>query len=542
YYIDDDVMLGNRRLKIIDLSPNGRQPIFNEDRTVCVVFNGEIYNFKILRHELEKSNHRFTSDTDTEVLVHAYEEWGDDFVQKLRGMFAFALWDSNKKRLLLARDHACRKPLYFSEKQGVLYFASEIKALFEAMPARVDPGNFRTFLSFHYVPGSGTVFSGIQKLLPSQILVADKEGIRIRKYWDPKPSFESASDEEWLLRLEHLLSDNAALKSVADVPVGSFLSGGLDSTTLIAYVKPHIPYEFHTFSIGFEQYGSELYWAEKAADFLGTTHHSLNVTPEMGLSCLEKLAWHYDEPIADPASVPVYFLSELARKHVTVAFTGQGADELFAEKAQYALCYELGTAWKAASLLRPVWKALADVSPRKAHPEENRIERILTFLSQPDLDHAFVSYAFRAMTDAETLQLTGRAPEPSVTYPPENLKDPLLRQQYLDLRNTLAEKYLMVSDKASMAHSLETRTFFLDPTFLNFAFNLPASLKVRKGEGKYLLKQAAVRKGLPKDLVFRQKQGFGYPVHRLIANEWRSAVEDRVEQSELLKRMCEPSS
>jgi len=339
-FVDNSICLGHRRLSIIDLSMRGKQPMFNEDESVAIVFNGEIYNYKELREQLIACGHKFKSETDTEVIIHGYEEYGLEIASKLNGDFAFAIWDSNIKQLYIARDYAGIKPLYYYIDGKNVLFASEIKSIlcYKKVKREVDREALNSFLTFRYVPGEKTLFKGIQKLIPGHYLVVSKEGVKIQKYWDLDLSRTlKKSTVCWAQEIQTSLRDAVDRRLMSDVPLGAFLSGGLDSSFVVGLMKQIGVKDVKTFSVGFENKKfDETKYARLAAENLGTEHHELYIDSS-AVKNLPNVIWHLDEPIADAAAVPTYMLSQFARKKVTVALTGEGADELFAGYSKYKL-------------------------------------------------------------------------------------------------------------------------------------------------------------------------------------------------------------
>jgi asparagine synthase (glutamine-hydrolysing) len=536
-YFDEGVGLGSRRLSIIDLS-GGTQPIYNEDRSIVVVFNGEIYNYRELRSGLERRGHTLTTSSDTEVIVHLYEEAGDDCVQQLRGMFAFALWDTRKKRLLLVRDRLGIKPLYYANHGGRLVFGSEIKALLRhpAIDARPSAEALGHFLSLKYVPAPQTMFDGIHALPPGRLLVCDEQGPKVRSYWHLQFAGRSnghrseASYEEQLVSLLH---ESVKLHLVSDVPFGAFLSGGIDSSTIVALMSELLNTPVKTFSVGFDGDGarfSELPYARLVAERYGTDHHEIVIRGQDLVNHAEKIVWHLDQPIADPATLANYMVSELARRHVKMVLTGEGGDELFAGYARHAgdklspLFSPLPAAVKAAAL------ALAFRLPRLHRPklalhalcQPDETSRLVNWfpLFSPDMKSALLTDDFKARVNGSS---AARVFADCLAR--TDATDPLSRMLFLDTSLWLPDDLLARGDKTSMAASIEARVPLLDHKLVEFAASVPARLKVKGLARKYLLKKAA-RAWLPPQVVTRKKQGFPVPLSLWFRQEARSFVRD----------------
>jgi asparagine synthase (glutamine-hydrolysing) len=533
-YTDSNISLGHRRLSIIDLK-TGHQPIHNEDETVWVILNGEIYNFRELREDLE-DKHDFYTDSDTEVLVHLYEEYGERLVEKLNGMFAFAIWDSVKRKLLLARDHIGKKPLYYHWDGEKLIFASEIKAVLEAgIKKEIDLDALYSYLAYQYTIGEKTLFKGVRKLLGGHFLVIGNKELKIEKYWEIKENVIHNSEANLIKRLRLLLEKSATYRMIADVPIGAFLSGGLDSSAVVALTRPLADYEFHTFSVGFETF-SELKYAKKVSEYLDTVHHEIVITPDMVAKNIEKIAWHYDEPLGDAAIINNYFLSKEARKHVKVVIAGEAGDELFAGYPNYKMNLRCCNLFKIPFFSNVIGR-IVGVSPKKGDVYRNRIERFLTGFAQVNFENYHL-YTTRSMSDDEIKWLThlnhGNI-EQFAIYP-RDIKHPLNRMLALDCKNLLPEKFLMKADKATMANSVEERLPLMDKNIVEFAFSIPPNLKLRNGQEKYILKMA-VKDLLPIEIIKRKKQGFGTPVDNWMSKgELKDMVIQKLSDNELIKR------
>jgi asparagine synthase (glutamine-hydrolysing) len=535
YLVERGVGLAMRRLAIIDLS-TGQQPVHNEDKTVSVVFNGEIYNYRDLRAELQAKGHRFSTTSDTEVLVHLYEEHRERCVDRLRGMFAFAIWDRPRQALLLARDRLGIKPLYYAETPQGFVFASELKAIVRhhAISRRVSQAGLAGYLQYGYVPEPLSILEGVRRLPPGHTLtVKDGQVGSPRRYWESTSLFRSAiglSRDGEAGAAEALWAHlESAVRShlVSDVPVGAFLSGGVDSSAVVAIMARAAGVPVKTFSIGFREAGyNELPYARRVAEWLGTEHHELLVEPQ-DLGVLEEVLAAVDEPFADASAVPTYLVSRLARRHVKVVLSGDGGDELFAGYDRYVVDHRrrhlgfLGDAGLG-GVLRVLSAALPDGAPGKNYLYNLSLPRLERYLDSISL------FPARAMGDLL---------EPGVARPSESPfatvlaagrgLDPLSRLQDLDLNSYLPGDILTKVDRMSMAHSLEARVPLLDHPLVEFACRLPASLRLRSGQTKYLLKRA-LRGRVPEEVLTRPKQGFGVPLEIWFSERLPGFFEDQL--------------
>jgi asparagine synthase (glutamine-hydrolysing) len=521
YHVAPGIGLGHRRLSIIDLS-TGDQPLSNEDGTVWTVFNGEIYNFAEVRAELMAHGHRFRTESDTEVIVHGYEEWGDLCVERFRGMFALAIWDAVARRLVLARDRLGVKPLYYAELPGVgVVFGSELKALLEDpdVPREWRPDAVDAYLTLLYIPAPATIYRGISKLPAAHVLVADKSGVRTFRYWDLEFTGEGdvQREEEYLERLDALLRESVALRQISDVPLGAFLSGGIDSTAVAAYMVETSPRPPVTISVGFNHAPyDELTHAKTVATHLGCEFHPRTVSPDV-VSLLPKLAWHFDEPFADSSAVPTYYVSKAARELVTVALSGDGGDELWAGYARHRV---EGMEQRARTLLGPARPVAGWLG--HALPLSLKGARALRHLGQqPDqayaLKHAYGMFepgAKSRLYSGDFLD-TVRTNDPfapfRTAYRRCSSRDSLDRALYVDVHTYMVDDILTKVDRMSMAVSLEAREPLLDHRLLEFAATVPTSLKLRNGRTKYLLRKALDRR-IPRSILDRGKRGFEAPI------------------------------
>ncbi len=538
--VSPGVALGMRRLAIIDLV-TGEQPAFNEDKSVAVILNGEIYNYRELRKELEQRGCTFRSMSDTEVIPHLYAEYGDEMVQKLNGMFAFALWDAKQRRLLLARDRFGEKPLYWGVFQDTLLFASEPKVLL-AHPAVTSSLNLealRQYLSFDYVPAPLSIYEGINKLPAAHVLTFEEGEISTRCYWSlsyktkqPIPSEAEAAEE-----LQELMADAVRMRLVSDVPLGILLSGGLDSSTVAALAVRASSETVKTFSISFaESSFDESYYARSVAKFLGTDHHEERLSANLAANLVGDIGSWMDEPFSDPSLVPTYLLSRFTRKHVTVALGGDGGDELFAGYPTYR-----GHRWAELYarvpdvVRRAVVEPLVHLLPVKTKnlSFDYKATRFITGAKyDPVARHHVWFGSFTPDQQQELLTPEVLSSSESDIY--RNARsmweqcdstNDIERMQSVDTRLYLAEDILTKVDRASMSVSLEVRAPFLDPRVAEFAASLPANYKLRGGDTKYILKRA-MKDVVPRFVTRRGKKGFGVPVAEWLKGKLRPLARD----------------
>jgi asparagine synthase (glutamine-hydrolysing) len=533
YYLKGPIGLGHRRLSIIDLE-GGRQPISNEDGSVWVILNGEIYNFRELRSELEGRGHRFSTKSDTEAIVHLYEEHGVDCVQHLWGMFAFALWDCRRQRLLLARDRLGKKPLYYAHLPGrSLTFGSELKSVLSdpEVPKEVDLEALDRYLSLLYVPAPQTIFQGVQKLPAGHVLVADRHGVAVSEYWDLHfPNIARRPDDEYTQELLERLTEAVRARLVSDVPLGAFLSGGLDSSTIVGLMARVSERPVVTASVGFhEARDDERPWARLVAERFGCDARESEVNPNIR-DLLPKLVWHFDEPFADSSAVPTYYVSKVAREHVTVALSGDGGDELFAGYARH-----FWDRWEARVRLLALPPGLVKLAAR-VWPSSVRGKNALMHLAMgPDEACArkhsaelFREDGKHSLYSDDMLELT-RGFDPLAVhrayYRRCEAGDPLNRSLYVDLKTYLADDILVKVDRMSMAHGLEVRAPFLDHHLVEFVAALSSDLKLRGRTTKFLLRKA-MRFVLPMAVLSKTKHGFEAPIAHWMRHELRELVED----------------
>jgi asparagine synthase (glutamine-hydrolysing) len=546
HFVDGEISLGHTRLSIIDLSGRGRQPMSNEDGGLWITYNGEIYNYIELREELKNAGHKFSSESDTEAILHAYEEYNFDFVNKLRGMFAFALWDSEDKRLILARDPIGKKPLYYYFDGRMLIFASEIKAILESKVKRqINRDALCSYLAFQYTVGTQTMFQGIKKVMGGQMLVFDfsKEKINMKKiqYWDIRENVINKPERYHIDKLKALLEESANLRLRSDVPVGAFLSGGIDSSVAVAFARDKVDYDFHTFSVGFETF-SELEYARKVAEHFDTEHHEIVINGHDVIKHFSKIAWHFDEPVGDAAIIANYFLSREARKYVKVVLAGEAGDELFAGYPNYRFNLQFYRLFKIPYILRKPFKFLTPFSPALPQPWKRRLRFFSECISQPDFGLAHY-HTTGGLREAEVKDLTKMGHidlNKSIILPEKLPKEPLNIMLVIDCKNLLPEKYLMKADKATMANGVEERLVLLDKKIVEFAFSVPPELKIKNGRGKYILRKAAEGK-LPKEILWRKKQGFAVPIGDWIKGEMKDYILQKLE-GEFLHKEFQPEA
>jgi asparagine synthase (glutamine-hydrolysing) len=542
-HCDGPVGLGARRLSIIDLA-TGNQPLSNEDQSVWVAFNGEIYNFLELRPALEAKGHRFSTKTDTEVIVHLYEDHGLDFVQHLRGMFAIALWDDRAKRLVLVRDRVGIKPLYYWSQSSRLLFGSELKCLLAAPGDRpaVDHEALSRYLSLGYCPDPDSIFAGIHKLPPGYMLIVQHGTTEIRQYWELPWPEETApgSEEECCEQLRELMLESVRLRLISDVPLGAMLSGGLDSSIVVALMTRLMDRPVKTFSIGFpEKDFNELSYASQVAKHLGTDHHELVVEPK-AVELVEQLMGYFDEPFGDPSAVPTFLVSQLARKSVTVALSGDGADELFAGYGRYRevrrqQAFDLLPQAFRQGVLMPLSESLPYSMYGKNYLRrialKDGFERYMDAAMMPlPVKQQLLSREFQSRLGSLDASSALRQAVPNGHG--HSLLD---RVVYLDTKSELPGDILTKVDRMSMGNSLEVRVPILDHKVVEFAARLPMHYKLRGQTTKYLLKKAFGNL-LPPGILTRPKMGFGLPLRHWFAHDMSGFLRDALFDSKARQR------
>ena len=533
-YVDGPVGIGHQRLSIIDISPAGHQPMSNEDGSIWIVFNGEIYNFEELRMELQGKGHVFTSHTDTETIIHLYEEEDTDCLNRLRGMFAFAIWDSTKQRLFIARDRVGKKPLVYAVTDDAIIFASEIKALLQdpSVTAEVDCEALHHYLTYQYVPSPWTMFKGIRKLPPAHSLVVEQEKITTRQYWQlsyaQKLTLPTLGD--YVEQFMDVFTEAVKIRLRSDVPLGAFLSGGIDSSATVAVMSQLTNRAIKTFSIGFDvsEYNETTFAAMVAKKF-NTDHTEFIVNPD-AISILPKLVWHYNEPFADSSAIPTYYVSKLTREHVTVALNGDGGDESFAGYERYIADKLAGYYEKIPCIAREhIIKRCLSFIPHQENRNSffRRLKRFVNGISEKaerryvrwicgfdnEMKNDLYSAAFAEKTaaiDSVDLIVNWYAKADASAFLDKTL--------FVDIMSYLPDDLLVKVDIASMANSLEARSPFLDHKLMEFAAALPPHLKLNGIQSKYLLKKA-FSSVLPRSVLYRKKMGFGVPIDRWLRNE-----------------------
>lgn len=566
-YISDDrrVGLGFRRLAIVDLSPAGNQPMSNEDGSIWMVFNGEIYNHRKLRPGLIERGHRYRSETDSETIIHLYEEKGLDFVNDLEGMFAIAIWDSIKRQLILARDRIGVKPLYYARQNGQIIFGSEIKAILQhpSIERDVDETALYHYLTFLTTPSPQTLFRGIEKLPPGHLMICDRQGnLTVKRYWNaivPRREKEP-TEQEAIETIRRLLKEAIEKRMMADVPFGVFLSGGIDSSANVALMAECMSAPARTFTVGFRDAPAynELDYARQVAQRFQTDHHEVIIGREEVIDFLPQLIFHQDEPIADPVCVPLYYVSQLARDSGTIVVqVGEGSDEIFSGYSNYIDFLRIHEKfWRYASLAPGLMKKAvvavgAPLAPLFADAFLPRGKKIL-----PDLLRRFSSgeelfwggavvydeVSKRNLISTDFRRRLGALSSYGVVkgYLDEIDRekpgaDFLERMIYLELKLRLAELLLMRVDKITMATSIEARVPFLDHKLVEYAMSLPRHFKYRNGQGKYILKKA-LEGTLPHNIIYRQKKGFGLPINEWFISGMGDFVEAAILASPIRKR------
>jgi asparagine synthase (glutamine-hydrolysing) len=535
FHTDKNISLAHNRLSIIDLSKNASQPMYNHDKSICIIFNGEIYNHKSLREKIN-SKYEFISNSDTEVILHLYEEYGERCLDYLNGMFAFSIWDSNKRQLFIARDRIGIKPLYYSYSNHKFIFASEIKAILEhPIERKVNCDALSDFITFSYIPYPRTLFQNINKLPPSHYLLLKNNKLTIKKYYTldfkiQKTSFASAKDS-----LSSKFQESVEMQLMSDVPLGAYLSGGMDSSSIVAMMSNILDKPVTTFSVGFDsdEVINELYYAKQVADKLNTNHNEIHVTSEDAIKILPKIVYHLDEPISNPASIPLYFMSQAAKKKMTVVLTGNGGDELFAGYRQHKVLSMVNKFYNVAPKLfsNSISRSLA-TAINYTVPKNTKLKKYSSFASK------FIKTLHDPTLSYTTLQYNNFSPDD---------KDKLLRHAYktntqiisssfatthhilnklllIDLKMLLPENYLMVDDKINMANSVESRVPFLDHKLVEFASTLLPKYKLHNLTPKYILKKA-MKPLLPKEVITRKKYGFTPPLTQWINTSLKSEAQ-----------------
>lgn len=544
-YVDDVAALGMRRLAIIDVD-SGQQPITTDDGVLTIVFNGEIYNFRDVRNELEKLGHRFATMSDTEVVLHAFQEFGEECVKKLRGMFAFVVWNGRDRELFAARDRVGKKPFFYAHtSSGDFIFGSELKTLLTngGIRRKVDLEALDAYLSFGYVPEEFCILQGVSKLRPGHFVWFRQNEVRVSPYWDfdLEPDGSSLSEDDWAAEVRAKIKEAVEIRLISERPLGAFLSGGVDSSTIVAMMSSLSDKPVKTFSIGFrEDSFDELRYARQTAERFHTDHHEFIVTPDL-FSVTDEIVWHFDEPFADQSSLPTFMLSKMAAEHVTVVLTGDGGDELFAGYTRYLVDrararFDAVPGVVRAGLMRPLSGALPNGALGKnflynvsLDPIDRYIDSVSTFnrprkakLYSPEFTQSVNGRSYAA----ERLYRQ---------YGDEYARDRLSRLLYLDSKTYLPSDILTKVDRMTMANSLEARVPLLDHELIELVGKMPPSLKMRGGETKYILKKA-MEGIVPKEILYREKQGFGVPVGQWINDQLRPEINGDLLSSRFVDR------
>lgn len=533
-YVNHNLGLGQRRLSIIDLA-SGHQPIFNENRSCCVVLNGEIYNFKDLRTELESMGHCFKTASDTEVIIHAYEQYGTECLERLRGMFAFALWDFKNEILFVARDRLGKKPLYYYVDSKRFIFASEIKAIlnsgFVKPEVRVDL--IDEYLALGYITSPNTMFKHIMKLDPGYYIFIKQKKWSVRKYWwVERIEIVDRSIEEYKSSMRSLLEESVKYRMISDVPLGAFLSGGLDSSIIVGIMTRLSSSPVRTFSVGYknqEQF-SELKYARKIAQYFATEHHEIILEPVDFYTEIPKMVWHLDEPIADQACIPLWLLSKEAKQHVTVLLSGEGADELFAGYPIYILMkgielYQRVPQQFRKFVLDPIIMRLFGERKGMKYVEWSRLPLEYRYLGDMADFSNFIRQKLFTKQMYQELQTEKILEKVKDYYSLVARSDSLGKMQFLDLKTWLVDDLLLKADKMTMAASVELRCPFLDHKFVEYSRSIPSNLKLHGLQTKFILKEA-YGSFLPRDIVHRKKRGFPVPLSSWFQGDLNKLVED----------------
>jgi asparagine synthase (glutamine-hydrolysing) len=561
-WIDDQAALGMRRLSIIDLK-TGDQPVFNCDRSVIVMMNGELYNYREVRADLEKRGHKFTTHSDTEILPHLYEEYGEALIDHVNGMYAFSLWDTRRKKLIIARDRFGEKPLYYGVFEDKLIWASEPKALLAhpSVKPELDLNALRHYVSFDYVPAPMSIYKGVHKLPAAHMMVVEKGEIRTRRYWDLKWGQDSigangsvdaksqSRKEEGSLdnkanELRDLLSDAVRMRLVSDVPLGILLSGGIDSSTVAAFATQHATERVKTFSIGFEEDSfDESKYARQVAKHLNTEHYEDKLSATTAGDLISEIGTWLDEPMSDGSLIPTYLLARFVRKHVTVALGGDGGDELFAGYPMYyahgvAAKYNAIPAFIRSGLIEPVVNALpVSTNNLSFDYKAKRFVRAAKFDDVARHHSWFGSFStdqHEKLFTRDVLDTTDADIYRGVRdlVGASDAKDVIERMQYADINFYLAEDILTKVDRAAMAVSLETRAPFLDPRIGQFAASIPVEYKLKGKSGKVILKEA-MKDLLPQNILNRPKKGFGIPIAEWLKGRLNSLMHEMLSPERL---------
>ncbi|KHO61749.1 asparagine synthase [Thermoanaerobacter sp. YS13] len=548
-YYGDSTGLGMRRLSIIDIK-SGHQPVHNEQKNIWVIFNGEIYNYQRLRKYLVAKGHKFYTQSDTEVIVHLYEEYGENFVSYLDGMFAIAIYDEKNKKILLIRDRLGIKPLYYTIADNTIIFASEIKSLIKCpiIETNLNYDKLAVYLTYRYVPGEQTMFKNILKLMPGHILTYSNNKINIKKYWDIdfKNQIEEKPEFYYKEKISYLFENSIKNRLISDVPLGIFISGGLDSSIILSKASKLYEGKLKTFSIAFKEPKentninefNELKYAKETAKFYGSDHHELTVNPEDVIEDIEKIIWHMDEPLSDPTAIPLYYVSKLAKNYVKVVLSGEGADEIFAGYTVYKepnviSKYNILPKFIREKFIEPLVLAMPfnfgkNFIQRSKLPINKRYKGVGMTFKENELPLILNRDIYSSLIDIKN------DPYISSIYMLD-WKDEVSQMLYFDQKIWLSEDVLLKSDKMSMAHSIELRVPFLDYKLVQFAASIPSKLKYKGNIEKYILKQT-FKNDLPYFVLNRKKNGFPVPITSLVKNEYKNFARDILLSQKALNR------
>lgn len=554
FYYDNQISLGHRRLSIIDLSIGGHQPLISEDKGKILVCNGEIYNYQGLMGELKEKGHKFVGCSDNEVILHGFEEWGIDVVNKLVGMFAFCLWDKQSGRLILGRDHLGIKPLYYFHSGSTFIFASEAKAIlaYQNQPSwQIDPVSLDYYLSLRYVPGNRTMFVGLKKLTPGSLLIFKNGQLKINRFWQPEKSKNEITDEQIKKRLRFLLEDSVAGQMIADVPVSAYLSGGLDSSVITALAQKQATNKLDTFSLTISDKIDESPKARKVAQFLKTNHHQSRISKNK-IKFLPKIVSFFDEPIGDPIILPLYLLARQAGKKAKVVLTGEGADEIFGGYIHY-----LAIIWKERiKRFSPLFlmKAVTKILPSKIldqfFPYPAAIgakgkQRLIKWLATENLADNFLSFgnlfSHQDKQQLYSFQLKKRLKkQPTITSEIiEEYKvakgDLLTKLIIRDLKYWLPDYILTMNDRLTMACNLEARVPYLDHRVVDFVMSLPSDKKIKGFKNKRVLRQLAADL-LPKEIIDQPKQAFFFPIEQFLGKDLQNLIDKTLSDQAIERR------
>ena len=539
YFTDSIIGLGHKRLKIIDLSDNANQPMSNENGNLQIIYNGEIYNFREIRRELEEFNHKFKTNSDTEVILHAYEQWQENCLQRFNGMFAFAIWDNAKKELFLARDRAGVKPLYYYLDKDRFIFASEIKALLEFdIPRELNTDVLYDYLNYFILIGNYTLFKHIKTIPPAHFLILSQDKITAKKWWDFSYSEEQKTEQQWITEFREQLLRSIELRLIADVPIGAFISGGIDSSAIVALMNK-ISGQVKTFCVGSGD-ETELKYARLVAERFHTDHHEILITADDFSKNIEKMIWHSDMPMSWPSFIPLYFVSELSKGKATAILTGEGADELFAGYNRYRLMLKEISLNKGLKIIPSFFRRAVSSSIKTGDVRYKKNWNML--LNGFNYDFATGVNIFFGMEREDAL--ASKIPRNNILK--ERVKQIFNEKQtnllnrflYLDFKTYLHE-LLMKQDKMSMAASIESRVPFLDYNMVEFAARMPANLKLKGNEGKYILKKAMLGI-LPQELIYQKKRGFPVPIDSWFKNELRDYVKQQLTEQGIIQEFFNP--